>query len=146
MLKKVMLATLVLLLVPAFCMAACPYYEVGYKGKAEYCSFGLTNPVPGVAVKLTVGQDTVSKVTDGAGKYCVKKKVNNCDGAAEGTAIGYYTQSWSVDLDMGAAYAGTKRTCSTSATFICCCPQCVQSIIKECSIIFRFCCNGATNS
>jgi hypothetical protein len=141
MLKKVIIAALALLLVPALCMAApCPNYEVGYQGNAKACMYGLTNPVPGVGVKLEVGALTINKVTDAAGKYTVKAKVNNCPGAADGTAIGFYTQAWQVTLDMGVGYAGLTKTCKASETFICCCPQCVQSIIKSCSILFKFCC------
>lgn len=138
--KLLLLVVCFLLVVPVLANAACPPYEIGYKGDATMCIFQITSGIIGASVVLSTPENgvLVSKVTDAAGKYTVKAKINNCV-----EPVGFYTQNWQVDIDASAIIgnvAGAKKTCKASADFICCCPQCVQSIVKTCKLLYKFCC------
>ena len=139
--KKVLLLVVCMLVVPSLVLASCPNYEIGFKGDAKACIFGITFPIVGASVKLTTPENpAISKVTDGAGSYVIKEKVNNCT-----MPIGFYSQKWSVTVDATAVIgkvATGVNTCDAAADFICCCEQCVQSIIKTCKLLYKFCCTS----
>ena len=127
-----------MLAVPSLLLAQqiCPKYELGFKGDAKACIFGVTFPIVGASVVLTTPENgSFAKVTDAAGTYVVKGKVNNCT-----LPVGFYTQKWSVTIDAGSLGIPASKTCNASADFICCCEQCVQSIIKTCKLLYKFCC------
>ena len=138
--KKVLILVVCMLVVPSLVLAACPKYEIGYKGTATSCIFGIPGVIVGASVQLSTPENgvLVTKPTDAAGTYTVKHKVNNCT-----LPVGFYTQKWSVTIDatgvIGQVATGIK-TCSAQVDFICCCSQCVQSIIKTCKLVFKFCC------
>ena len=136
--KKVLILVVCMLVVPSLVLAACPKYEIGYKGSAKQCIFGITGPIVGATVTLTTPENPAKvKLTDAAGTYLIKEKINNCPGT------GFYTQKWAVTIDatgvIGQVSNGIK-TCSAKADFACCCTQCVQSIIKSCKLLYKFCC------
>ena len=135
--KMLLLVVGFLLVVPVLANAACPNYEIGYKGNATMCLFGVYAPIVGAKVDLATPENgvVVSKVTDAAGKYVAKYKVNNCP-----QQFGFYTQAWQVTIDANSLGIPASKTCKTSADFICCCAQCVQSIVKSCKLFYKFCC------
>ncbi|MGB8990908.1 MAG: hypothetical protein WCD80_02520 [Desulfobaccales bacterium] len=138
--KKVLLLVACMLVVPSLVLASngCPKYELGFKGDAKACIFGVTFPIVGASVVLTTPENQgISKVTDAAGTYVVKEKVNNCT-----LPVGFYTQKWSVTINAGALGIPASKTCDASADFICCCEQCVQSIVKTCKLLYAFCCGS----
>ena len=134
--KKVLLLVVCMLVVPSLVLAACPKYQIGYKGNATMCLFGIPAPIVGASVQLSTPENgvVVTKPTDAAGKYVVKYKVNNCV-----NQFGFYTQAWSVTIDANGLGIPASKTCSASVDFICCCKQCVQSIIKTCKLFYNFC-------
>ncbi|MEJ2671851.1 MAG: hypothetical protein P8168_06545 [Deltaproteobacteria bacterium] len=135
--KTLLLVLCFMLVVPALAYAQCPNYEIGYKGNAKACIFGITMPLPGATVQMSTPENGIvcDKVTDAAGKYTCKVKINNC-----ANEFGFYTQQWSVTVDANILGIPLAKTCNAKADFICCCPQCVQSIIKTCRILYKFCC------
>ncbi|MGB8992772.1 MAG: hypothetical protein WCD80_12020, partial [Desulfobaccales bacterium] len=63
--KKVLLLVVCMLVVPSLVLAACPKYELGFKGDAKACIFGITFPIVGASVVLTTPENpAISKVTD----------------------------------------------------------------------------------
>ena len=137
--KKVLLLVACMLVVPSLVLAQainCPKYEVGFKGDAKACIFGITFPIVGATVTLnTAGNAGGVKNTDAAGTYVIKEKLNNCT-----TPVGFYTQKWSVTINANALGIPASKTCDAQADFICCCEQCVQSIVKTCKLLYKFCC------
>jgi hypothetical protein len=129
-----------MLVVPSLVLAStCPKYEIGYKGDAKACIFGITFPIVGASVVLSTPENgaVVTKVTDAAGTYCAKFKLNNCT-----MPVGFYTQKWQVVVDANSLGIPASKTCTAQADFICCCEQCVQSIIQTCKLLYKFCCAG----
>ncbi|MGB8990916.1 MAG: carboxypeptidase-like regulatory domain-containing protein [Desulfobaccales bacterium] len=101
------------------------------------CIFGIASPIVGASVQLSTPENgvLVTKPTDAAGTFTVKTKVNNCT-----LSVGFYPQAWSVTIDAHGLGIPAAKTCSASVDFICCCKQCVQSIIKTCKLMYKFCC------
>ena len=136
--KKVLLLVVCMLVVPSLVMAACPKYELGFKGDAKACIFGITFPIVGASVVLTTPENPgIYKLTDAAGTYVIKEKVNNCT-----LPVGFYTQKWQVVIDSTSLGLPASKTCTAQADFICCCEQCVQSIVKTCKLLYAFCCGS----
>ena len=136
--KAILLALCIILVVPLLAYAQCPNYEFGYQGQAQACIFGMVFPVVGAGVTLhdlNNAANDISDVTDAAGNYAVSIKTNNC-----GRDFGFVTQKWSVVIDTNAFGLPATKTCEAQADFICCCEQCVQSIIQTCSLLYKFCC------
>jgi hypothetical protein len=124
MLKKVLIVTLFLLLLPTLCYALikpfCPPYQIGFQGRIWYPNF----PLEGFTVDLLTPENGVvaTAQADAAGNYVVKKFLNNCRGT-----VGSYIQRWSVRASFNALRFA--KTCSAWTNFYCCTSQ---SDIRKC--------------